>query len=162
MESPSAFNMQSAKVLILFNGDHRRLWSIVADTLREMIPPENMEQTQAKLDMFSAAAGSILFFEDESIVDSYKKQFALYASAFDMFAAHGIGILQGNVWNALADKGIGANLQHYNPLIDAAVAKEWDIPASHRLVSQMVFGGIVNHPDPKEKKPAGERVRIIE
>ena len=50
---------------------------------------------------------------------------------------------------ALAEAGIGANLQHYNPLIDNAVAEAWDIPASWRLRAEMVFGGIA--------APAGEK-----
>lgn len=31
-------------------------------------------------------------------------------------------------------------LQHYNPLPDAAAAKEWDIPTTWKLRAQMPFG----------------------
>jgi uncharacterized protein len=31
-------------------------------------------------------------------------------------------------------------LQHYNPLIDAEVAKQWNLPASWKLRAQMPFG----------------------
>lgn len=161
VESPTAFNMQSSRAVVLFGEEHRRLWQITADVLKERIPAEQFRATDQKLKGFAAGAGSILFFENEAIVDAMKKQYALYASAFDMFAAHGLGILQGNVWNALAEKNIGANLQHYNPLIDERVRDQWDIPQEWRLVSQMVFGAVESRPDPVAKLPAEERVRVF-
>jgi predicted oxidoreductase (fatty acid repression mutant protein) len=44
------------------------------------------------------------------------------------------------VWTALAEAGIGASLQHYAPLIDAEVARTWDVPLSWKLRAQMPFG----------------------
>ncbi|VWC53255.1 pirin family protein [Burkholderia aenigmatica] len=60
--------------------------------------------------------------------------------AFPMFSEHSAGMAQFAVWTALAEAGIGASLQHYNPLIDAEVAKQWNVPASWRLRAQMPFG----------------------
>ncbi|MGN1344259.1 MAG: nitroreductase family protein, partial [Traorella sp.] len=75
----------------------------------------------------------------------------LYKDNFDYFASHGMGILQGNIWNLLTEYNIGANLQHYNPLIDEAVKKQWNIPKEYDLCAQMVFGGIQSIPEPKDK-----------
>ena len=137
------------------------LWDITTNILKARIPDDKFASTQSKMEMFRNAAGTILFFEDDNIVNHYKEQFPTYAASFDMFAEHGLGILQGNVWNALAEKGIGANLQHYNPLIDDEVKKEWNVPNGWRLVSQMVFGKIEEVPEPKEKFPASERVLVF-
>ncbi|BDX43873.1 LacI family DNA-binding transcriptional regulator [Enterococcus faecalis] len=63
--------------------------------------------------------------------------------------ATGTGLTQANVWTALAQENIGANLQHYNPVIDEAVAAEWSIPANWNLRAQMVIGSI--------EAPAGEK-----
>jgi len=41
-------------------------------------------------------------------------------------------------------------LQHYNPLIDEAVAKEWNLPESWKLRGQLVFGSI--------EAPAGKKL----
>ena len=41
---------------------------------------------------------------------------------------------------SLAQEGIGASLQHYNPLIDNDVAAAWGIPANWKLRAQMPFG----------------------
>ena len=160
-ETPSAFNMQSARAVVLLGEEHKKLWKIVENTLRKIVPADKFAPTEKKMEMFSKGAGTVLFFEDDSVVDDYKKKFSAYASAFDMFAAHGLGILQGNVWNALAEKGIGANLQHYNPLIDDEVKKTWNLPSSWRLVSEMVFGHVEAVPAPVEKLPAEERVKAF-
>lgn len=44
------------------------------------------------------------------------------------------------VWTTLESLGFGANLQHYNPLVDEAIAKEWSLPSEWGLVAQLVFG----------------------
>ena len=38
------------------------------------------------------------------------------------------------------DAGFGASLQHYNPLIDEAVAKQWHINPNWKLIAEMPFG----------------------
>jgi predicted oxidoreductase (fatty acid repression mutant protein) len=47
----------------------------------------------------------------------------------------------------LTAEGLGVNLQHYSPMVDASAAKEWDIPAEWSMKAQMVFG-----------KPLGPRI----
>jgi len=69
-----------------------------------------------------------------------QEQFALYADNFPVWSEHSTGIAQFAVWTALAEAGIGASLQHYNPLPDAAAAREWNIPASWKLRAQLPFG----------------------
>ena len=50
------------------------------------------------------------------------------------------------LWTALEAEGLGANLQHYNPLIDVKLGTLFDVPESWNLKAQLVFG-----------KPEGER-----
>lgn len=159
--SPTSFNMQSSQVVVLMNNAHHQLWDIVTDTLKEIVPEEAFKSTQKKMKMFDQAKGTILFFEDQDIVEQMKTDFPLYKDQFDSFAYHSMGILQGNIWNALAEVNIGASLQHYNPLIDERVRKQFDLPANWQLTAQMVFGGIHSIPDPKEKIPAEKRVTLI-
>ena len=45
------------------------------------------------------------------------------------------------LWTALAAEGCDYNLQHINPVIDAAVKDHWDIDMEWRLTGQLVFGG---------------------
>ena len=58
-------------------------------------------------------------------------------------------MLQYIVWTALSNEGLGATLQHYNPLINAQVAAAWNVPESWTLVAQMPFG--------KPAAPAGDK-----
>jgi predicted oxidoreductase (fatty acid repression mutant protein) len=65
------------------------------------------------------------------------------------------------VWTGLESLGFGANLQHYNPLIDADVAKEFDLPSDWRLIAQLVFGSIEAPAGEKQFSPVEERVKIF-
>lgn len=159
-ESPTAFNMQSSYVIVLMDGQHERLWNIVTKTLKDIVPSNKFEPTQKKMNMFSNAKGTILFFENTQIIEQLKQDYPLYKDQFDNFALRGMGILQGNIWNALAEVEIGASLQHYNPLIDEAVKEEWDIPEYYQLSAQMVFGGIGSIPEPKEKVDVHTRINL--
>ena len=159
-ESPTAFNMQSSHVIVLMDGQHERLWNIVTKTLKDIVPSNKFEPTQKKMDMFSNAKGTILFFENTQIIEQLKLDYPLYKDQFDNFALRGMGILQGNIWNALAEVEIGASLQHYNPLIDEAVKEEWDVPEHYQLSAQMVFGGIGSIPEPKEKVDVHTRINL--
>lgn len=65
------------------------------------------------------------------------------------------------VWTGLEALGFGANLQHYNPLIDAGVAKQWDLPSDWRLIAQLVFGAPEGEAGEKVQKPVEERVKVF-
>ncbi|MFS2225885.1 nitroreductase family protein [Pantoea sp. B65] len=151
-QAPSAFNSQSSRVLILLGSGHNTFWQLAREQLRKIVPAENFQSTSDKLDGFAAAAGSVLFFEDQEVVKNLQEQFAAYADNFPVWSEHSTGIAQYAVWLALAEQGIGANLQHYNPLVDADVQRTWNIPASWKLRAHMNFGSIT--------APAGEKSYI--
>ena len=65
------------------------------------------------------------------------------------------------VWTTLAAAGISANLQHYNPLIDQDVAREWDIPDSWTLRAQLVFGGVQAPAAEKSYEPLEGRFKVF-
>ncbi|MCT6592575.1 nitroreductase family protein [Pantoea dispersa] len=143
-QAPSAFNSQSSRIVILLNGEHRRFWELTREQLKKIVPAENFSGTSEKVNGFAAAAGSILFFEDQDVVAKLQEQFATYADNFPVWSEHSTGIAQYAVWLALADKGIGANLQHYNPLIDEDVRKTWNVPSSWKLRAHMNFGSVIS------------------
>jgi predicted oxidoreductase (fatty acid repression mutant protein) len=148
-ESPTSFNSQTQRVVFLFGDAHKKLWSITEEALKPLTPPDAFPNTQAKLQSFAAGTGTLLFFEDTDVVKALQEQFELYADNFPVWSEQASGLTQANVWTALAQENIGANLQHYNPVIDEAVAKEWSIPSNWKLRAQLVFGSI--------KEPAGEK-----
>ena len=73
----------------------------------------------------------------------------LYAENFPIWSEQGHGIALYATWLALAEKNIGMNVQHYNPLVDAQLADKYDIPANWKLRAQAPFGQIV--------APAGDK-----
>lgn len=148
-QAPSAFNSQSSRALILLGNEHNKFWELVREQLRKIVPAESFHATSDKIDGFAAAAGSVLFFEDQNVVTGLQEQFAAYADNFPIWSEHSSGIAQYAVWLALAEKGIGANLQHYNPLIDSDVQQTWNIPASWKLRAHMNFGSV--------QAPAGDK-----
>ena len=138
--SPSSFNSQSSRALVLFGAESVKLWDLAIEAVRKVAPAEGFDKTEAKLKSFAAGAGTILFFEDQDVVRSLQEKFALYADNFPVWSEQAGGMAQLSVWAALANAGVGASLQHYNPLVDAEVAREWNIPASWKLRAQMPFG----------------------
>lgn len=159
--APSAFNSQSSRVVLLKGEEHKALWNIVMDRLREIVPAEEFTATETKINSFAAAYGSILFFEDQDTVKSMQEKFPSYSHYFPLWSEHHSGLLQYIIWTALEDAGLGANLQHYNPLIDDQVSEKWNLPQSWRLIAQMPFGNITAEPDPKEYLPLEQRLRIF-
>ena len=157
--SPSAFNSQTAHAVVLLGDNHQKLWDITFEELGKFLSNEDAKAaTKAKLDGFAAAYGTILFFEDHDVVKGLQEQFPSYADNFPLWSEQSTGIASFAVWNALAEAGVGANIQHYNPVIDERVAKEWNIPANLVLRAQMPFGEIVGEPAPIERK---SRVRVV-
>ena len=157
--SPSAFNSQTAHAVVLLGDNHQKLWDITFEELGKFLPNEDAKTaTKAKLDGFAAAYGTILFFEDHDVVKGLQEQFPSYADNFPLWSEQSTGIASFAVWNALAEVGVGANIQHYDPVIDERVAKEWNIPTNLVLRAQMPFGEIVGEPAPIERK---SRLRVV-
>lgn len=138
--SPSSFNSQSSRAVILFGAESDKLWNIAKEELRKIVPADSFGDTEAKINSFAAGAGTVLFFEDQDVIKGLQENFALYADNFPIWSEQASGMAQLSVWSALANENIGASLQHYNPLIDAEVAKVFGVPSSWKLRAQMPFG----------------------
>ena len=151
---PDAFNMKSARVLVVMDKKQNELWDRIFDTFEGKVARE-------KIDGFKAAAGTILYFYDEEVVGALQKKFPTYADNFPVWANQANGMLQINIWTGLIELGIGANLQHYNPVIDSLVQEMFEVPKSWKLIAQMPFGGIVTELDPKEKENIADRVMFV-
>ncbi|MBU5611661.1 nitroreductase family protein [Geomonas azotofigens] len=158
---PSSFNSQSSRVLILLGAQHDRLWDLTKQELKKIVPAESFAATGHKVDTsFRSGYGSILYFEDTAVVRGLQEQFPAYSENFPVWSQQSSGMLQFAVWTALEAEGWGASLQHYNPVIDDAVQREWNVPASWKLVAQMPFGKPATLPPPKEFQPVEARVKL--
>ncbi|WP_372885730.1 nitroreductase family protein [Psychrobacter sp.] len=161
LHTPSAFNSQSSRLVVLFGAEHQKLWDIAEETLRAAVGDGDFSGTKQKLDGFRAAAGTVLFYEDKNVTESLQEQFALYADRFPVWAQQTSAMHQYAMWTELRTLNVGANLQHYNPLVDEDAAKAYAIPDSWELVAQMPFGNIVEPAGEKTYQPVSERMKVL-
>ncbi|PHH81288.1 hypothetical protein CDD82_1119 [Ophiocordyceps australis] len=161
LHTPSSFNSQSTRALLLFGDEHDKLWTITNRTLRAMLPDDKIAGTEERILGFQRAAGTILFFTDEAAVSALQAKMPMYADRFPPWAEQSNAMHQQTMWTALELEGLGANLQHYNPLIDAEVAKTWGLPESWKLNAQLVFGGKGGEPAEKTFEPLESRIKVF-
>lgn len=150
---PDAFNMKSQRVVLALGEKQDALWDAIYDAFGGKVARE-------KIDGFKAAHGTVLYFYDQSVVKGMQEQFAAYAANFPIWAQQANGMLQISIWTGLREIGVGANIQHYNPVIDDAVKSLFNLPGDWVLVAQMPFGGIAAEPAEKEKEDISKRVVI--
>lgn len=156
---PSAFNSQSTRMVLLLGDEHRRLWDIVKAELKKIVSPESLKGTERKIDNgFRSGYGTVLFYEDRTTVARLQRENPLYSDRFPIWSQQTSGMHQLAVWTMLEDMGFGASLQHYNPIIDSAVRKEWNISGTWELIAQMPFGSPAEDMLQKTFLPMNERV----
>ena len=162
LHTPSSFNSQSTRIIVLFGDEHHKLWQLTEDTLRGIVDnEEQFASTKQKMDSFKAGAGTVLFFEDRKVVKDMQDNAPLYADKFPVFAQHSNAMHQYVVWTALASIDIGASLQHYSPIIDDKVTETWDVDKDWELVAQMVFGAIEQPAGDKAFEPLEKRLKVF-
>ena len=158
---PSPLNMQSARVVVTMLDHHENVWHIIKGALKSQLPPLKFAEAEKRIDSFEQAYGTILFFESSDMIKAMQDEMPEYAAVLPTAAMQANGMLQFAVWTALEDLGLGANLQHYNPIIDEDIKQIFALPDSWDLVAQLVFGEKLESPQPVEKVPTGVRVKIF-
>lgn len=160
--TPSAFNSQSARVVVLFGQNHNQLWDITKEALRKIVPSDQFASTEEKINSFNIGYGTVLYFEDQSIIDSLQQKFPTYKDNFPIWSQQANGMLQYVIWISLEVEGLGASLQHYNELIEEEVKKQLNIANNWRLIAQMPFGKPTASPGEKEFMSLEERVKVFQ
>ncbi|CEN61038.1 Putative Nitroreductase family protein [Aspergillus calidoustus] len=164
---PSSFNTQTTRVLLLLGEEHQKLWDLTLGIMEGLVAAGSVAKemfennTKPKLNGFRGAHGTVLFFVEYDALAEIKKKFPTYANKFDPYALESNAMSQYLVWTALASEGLGANLQHYSPLIDTPVQKQWNIPASWKLDAQLVFGTPTGQPIEKTFAPLEDRFKVF-
>ena len=160
--SPTAFNSQTVRAVVLFGKSSDKVWDIVEVALKEVVKdPQAFAKTQQKIASFRAGFGTVLFLTETDTVHELEKQFPAYADNFADWAEQGIGGAQQAVWTALAEQQIGASLQHYNPLIDDAIHQAFNLPDSWQLRAEMPFGSIEAPAGNKDFRDDSEKFKLI-
>ena len=161
LHTPSAFNSQSSRLIVLFGKQHTQLWDITEAKLRQEVGNGDFSSSEKKIDSFRAAAGTVLFFEDSDVVKALQDKFPLYAHHFPTWAQQTSAMHQYALWTELRTLEVGASLQHYNPPIDNDAATVFKVPDNWVLVAQMPFGNILEPAGKKTYQPLNERMRVL-
>ena len=157
---PSALNSQSSRIVVLFGDSHAKFWEIVKEVQRKIIAVHVFAGTEMKIDQYAAGFGTVLFYEDQRTIQQLQKKIPFDAAEFPVWSEQVSGMAQYAVWTCLADAGLGASLQHYNPSIDAGISKVFEIPKHWLLRAQLVFGSIEEKVAEKEHYKDEERFMI--
>lgn len=159
--TPSAFNSQTTRVVVLLGAEHDKLWrDIVKPAVKAVAPAESWPEIEENLTAFQNGYGTVLFYEDPEVIGSFQQKVPLFADKMPQWSEHTNGMHTLVVWVALELEGFGASLQHYNPLIDQKISATWSIPQEWLLKSQLVFGGRAGDPYPREYEPMEKRVFV--
>jgi uncharacterized protein len=59
LHTPSAFNSQSSRVVVLLKEEHNKLWNIAKTALKTVISADQYPATEQKLNMFQGAYGTV-------------------------------------------------------------------------------------------------------
>ena len=158
---PTPFNAQSARLVLLLNQQHTNFWKLVLQKVLAVTSLGKKDSTTQKINSFAAAYGTILFFEDLSVLEQLQKDFPLYQKNMHDWTYEANGMLQYMIWQALAENEIGASLQHYNELIEDDVKKMLSLPDNWKILAQMPFGSIEKTPAEKTFLPLENRLMIF-
>lgn len=158
--TPSAFNSQGQTLMLLLGESHLKLWDIVLNALKKIVPVNQFAKTEAKIKSFSEAYGTILYYDNINISNKLSHQFPLYKHNVETWAKEQNGMLQSNIWLVLTELGYGASLQHYTELIEEEVQSVYNVPKGWKLIAQMPFGKPVENPVEKTFTTMNERLII--
>lgn len=159
--APTAFNSQTGRLVVLLKENNNKFWELAFDDIKETLSEERFQRNKNRFEGFASGYGTILFFEDQKVIESFQNQFADIAEQFSIWSQQGTGILQYLVWTTLENEGFGASLQHYYPELSAVQKEQWGIQRGWKLVAELPFGSPTSLPKEKEIQPVEERVIFI-
>lgn len=147
--SPSSFNNQAQRVVLLVGAEHQKLWDIADEHVKEVLP-QAYDGLKDRIAGYKAGYGSVMFFEDGETLKPFISKNPGFP--FGQWGDHSQGMLQIHVWDSFGLEGLGANLQHYNfmPGFQEKIKRQWDLPLAWDLKAQMPFGKPTGSPKPKD------------
>ncbi|MFR8207158.1 MAG: nitroreductase family protein [Alphaproteobacteria bacterium] len=82
--SPSAFNSQPCRVVVLFGADSAPFVGTHPCRTEKVTPPERFAATEAKIRSFDAGLGTILFFNDLETTANLQQKFPYTLTSFPL------------------------------------------------------------------------------
>ncbi|KAF2796760.1 Nitroreductase [Melanomma pulvis-pyrius CBS 109.77] len=138
--TPSSFNCQSTRFVILLQDEHIRFWEIAKECFKAAMSVDEYKGYEKKLVERQAGYGTVLLYEDLDVIREFQVQFPRFKHHLLDFSEHNNAMQAFNLWTALHLEGFACNLQHVNPIVDQRVVSEWKVSPNWSLRAQLVFG----------------------
>src|SRR5579875_1851075 len=97
---PSAYNSQSTRLVLLLSKHHKKFWEIVEEVMQAVMPAESFRSAQERLQGFRNGYGTVLFFEDQAVVEGFQQKFPRNQELFPVWSEQTNGMHQYAVWVA--------------------------------------------------------------
>lgn len=79
---PSAFNSQTTRLVLVLGDQHTKLWELVREVYKQQLPAEKFEQANKRFGGFQDAYGTVLCYEDTTVVREFQEKFKTYQDKF--------------------------------------------------------------------------------
>lgn len=135
--SPSSGNSQPARIVVIKERQNE-FWDFVANTLQQKLQGDQLERALNRIPGYRSGIFTLLFYEDTTI--SNNPPLPGGAEVWKNFAAQAMGIVQANVWNAIAAAGLAASNQHINLQIEDELRDFLGVPATWKSYSMFPVG----------------------
>lgn len=155
--TPTAFNGQETRAVVVFGDKHKQLWNDAEKIARAKNGDRDFSRTESRIKGFRNGHGTVLFFTDTNIIKNFQQQMPQLHDNFNVWAQHNQGMLQYAIWTGLEAVGYAASLQH----MEMNVNPQWNVPESWELIAQMPFGKQAQEITEKSIVPAEEKLIII-
>ncbi len=136
--SPSSANTQPARIVVL-KERNQEFWDFVEATLKQKLQGEQLQRAVNRIPGYRAGVFTLVFFEDTAIAE---KQLAsgMNPEIVNSFAAQALGIVQANVWNAIAAAGLATSNQHINLQMEEELHNFLNVPSTWKSYSTFPVG----------------------
>ncbi|KAJ7505448.1 nitroreductase [Mycena galericulata] len=164
LHSPTSFNIQSSRAVLVIGAANTKLWNLISESALKGLEGDAKTGYEAKLNAFGGGYGSVLFFEDQAVIDDISGKIPAYAQAFPVWSTNAAGILQAAVWTAFSLEGLGASLQHngaYSKELEADILKTFSLPSTWTSTAIMPFGTPAAPPGEKKFGPIEGRFQVF-
>lgn len=59
LHTPSSFNAQSTRIVVLLHNEHKKLWEVTKAILKTMVPEDKFRATEQRINGFAGAYGTV-------------------------------------------------------------------------------------------------------
>ncbi|KAJ7614332.1 Nitroreductase-like protein, partial [Roridomyces roridus] len=141
-----------------------KLQDIIKHAVKHCPTPFNSQTHFAGLlDLHKGGYGSVMFFEDQAIVDGIIQKQPFVANQFPDWNKNAAGILHATIWTAFSLEGLAATLQH-PPLTAEMIAGlnlGFDVPSTWKSTAILPFGDPAAPPKDKTFLPVEDRFKVV-